>query len=198
MPKLTIKHISSLAFALPHLSNTTGIRASRLLLASLPAKASPKHPVVPQIAVTTVDGPAWIEATYSDKSKIKYDVTPGLKYDDLFRQVGLVERGGQSHAVSLRFLLRRILTRLADRGTSSSAEKQRRRNLIGVGHRERFQSAFSPQYRPSHSSVPTSGAICHQLYKYTIETRITSHPPRLRHQSKSHARSHWQTLWIIH
>ncbi|CAO1616450.1 unnamed protein product [Parajaminaea phylloscopi] len=87
MPSLTLKHIASVTVALPHLANSSGARSSRLFLSSLPATPSSKHPAVPQVVVRTVDGPGWIEAVYSDKSKLKVDTSASMSRAELFRKI---------------------------------------------------------------------------------------------------------------
>lgn len=84
---LTLKHISSLTVAIPHLANSSAVRSSRLLLASLPSQPSLKHPVVPQVTVKTVEGNGWIQATYSNKQQLKIDTAGAMSVEELFRKV---------------------------------------------------------------------------------------------------------------
>ncbi|PWN25849.1 hypothetical protein BDZ90DRAFT_233863 [Jaminaea rosea] len=87
-PALTLKHISSLTFGLPYLSTTSGVRSSRQLLAALPAKPSPKHQAVPQVAIQATKGSeAWIEAVYSDMKKLRVDTGSEMTVEQLFRKI---------------------------------------------------------------------------------------------------------------
>lgn len=86
-PPLMLKHITAMTFQLPHLSKSSGVRASRIILASLPSRPTPQLSTVPAVVVKNTSGPGSIECTYSDKSKVTYDTEKKMKVEDLLRKV---------------------------------------------------------------------------------------------------------------
>lgn len=109
--RLSLKHISSVTFTLPHLSSSSGVRSARLLLAGLPSGPSPKNPAVPEIVVKTTSGPSSVELTYSNKKTLKVDTDQPIKFDDLLRKV---RRPASSYKRD-KTLLRQPLTNAIDR-----------------------------------------------------------------------------------
>lgn len=95
--KLSLKHINAVTFTLPHLSTSSGVKAARSLLASLPSAPSRKNPNVPAVTVKTTPGPSSIELTYSNKKTMKISTDQEIKFIDLLRKVsdrqGLVLHG---------------------------------------------------------------------------------------------------------
>ncbi|CAO1638307.1 unnamed protein product [Sympodiomycopsis kandeliae] len=89
---LSLKHISSITFNLPHLAQSSGVRSARLLLAGIPSSPSQKNPTVPEVVVKTVTGPSSIELTYSNKQRMKVDIDQPIKFEDLLRKVGAPAR----------------------------------------------------------------------------------------------------------